>query len=108
QEYTDKKKTKWLKVQHKGTTGWVLFSQVKLKPAVVKPVTPPTLKQGSSGAAVKDLQTKLKRLGYKITPDSKFGPATKSAVVAFQKKYKIKADGIVGPQTHAKLKSVAK
>nr|WP_309098360.1 glycosyl hydrolase family 18 protein [Fredinandcohnia onubensis] len=110
QEYTDKKKTKWVKVQHKGTTGWMLLSQVTVKPAVkAVPKPPPTLKLSSTGSSVKDLQTKLKKLGYyKKTPNSKFDTTTKSAVIAFQKKYKLKADGIAGPQTITKLNSIAK
>ncbi len=62
------------------------------------------LKQGSSGPAVIDLQTNLKRLGYELgPPDGRFGPATKKAVIAFQKSQSMKADGIAGPKTLAAL-----
>ncbi|THE11927.1 LysM peptidoglycan-binding domain-containing protein [Bacillus timonensis] len=110
QEYTDKKKTKWVKVQHKGTTGWMLLSQVKLKPVVKAVPKPPSiLKTGSTGTAVKDLQTKLRKLGYyKQTPNSKFDMTTRSAIIAFQKKYKLKVDGIAGPQTISTLNSRVK
>jgi spore germination protein YaaH len=67
----------------------------------------PTLKQGSKGSAVVDMQNKLKKNGvYKGNARGTYDPATKNAVVAFQKKYKLKADGIAGPTTLAKLDSV--
>jgi peptidoglycan hydrolase-like protein with peptidoglycan-binding domain len=36
--------------------------------------------------------------------EGNFGPATKAAVQAFQKKKGLKVDGIVGPNTWAALK----
>lgn len=60
----------------------------------------PTIRQGSSGPAVKDLQTALR-----IPADGKFGPQTKTAVVAFQKAQRLTADGVVGPKTWAALSS---
>jgi len=66
----------------------------------------PILKQGSSGPAVKDLQQKLKKLGFDPKGvDGKFGPGTRAAVIAFQKSKKLKADGLVGPATLSALKS---
>jgi murein DD-endopeptidase MepM/ murein hydrolase activator NlpD len=38
-----------------------------------------------------------------VNPPGPFGPLTHSAVVALQKKHKLKADGIVGPLTWSKL-----
>lgn len=77
------------------------------KPVVAAPVKPTkpaltgTLKVGSKGAQVKYLQTALK-----ITADGVFGPTTKAAVIAFQKKFKdiTKPDGEVGPLTWGKIK----
>jgi peptidoglycan hydrolase-like protein with peptidoglycan-binding domain len=64
----------------------------------------PTLREGSSGPAVRDLQTKLKAAGFNPgTVDGAFGPKTKAAVLAFQRAKGITADGIVGPQTWGKL-----
>jgi hypothetical protein len=54
----------------------------------------PILKVGSKGSAVKILQ---KQLG--ITADGDFGPKTKAAVIAFQEKHSLKAEGVVGPAT---------
>jgi spore germination protein YaaH len=69
----------------------------------------PTLKLGSQGTAVKNMQNKLiKTKIYKGKALGKYDAATKKAVIAFQKKYKLAADGIAGPVTLAKLDSVTK
>ncbi|WP_054951031.1 C40 family peptidase [Numidum massiliense] len=68
-----------------------------------------TLRQGMSGKKVKDLQSKLKRLGYfKTNVTGYYGPITKNAVKAFQKKHKLKANGIAGSKTIAKINKAAK
>lgn len=44
----------------------------------------PTLRQGSSGPDVTNLQTKLKELGFDANGvDGNFGPGTKEVVFAF-------------------------
>ena len=66
----------------------------------------PTLRDGSSGTAVKTLQMKLIALGYSFEPygaDGAFGSMTEARVKAFQLAVGISADGIVGPQTWAAL-----
>ena len=61
-------------------------------------------KQGSTGATVKTIQTKLKNWGYYTgSVDGVFGAKTKAAVVAFQKKNGLTADGIVGSKTAAAM-----
>lgn len=57
-----------------------------------------TLRQGSKGADVMELQTKLG-----LTADGSFGPMTKAAVMAFQASNGLTADGIAGPMTLAKM-----
>lgn len=58
------------------------------------------LKQGSRGDSVKTVQQKLIRWGYlKGSADGIFGVKTKAAVVAFQKKNGLTADGIIGTRT---------
>lgn len=57
------------------------------------------LSSGNRGIGVTDLQNKLVQLGFKISPDGVFGPATKTAVMAVQQLAKIDVDGIVGPDT---------
>lgn len=64
-----------------------------------KPPLTKWLKVGSVGTDVKYLQQKL---GVKPV-DGIFGPITKAAVIAFQKKKGFDADGIVGPVTYGAL-----
>jgi len=67
-------------------------------------VTAAVLRQGSKGGEVKEVQRRLKTWGYyKGSVDGVFGAGTKSAVVAFQKKNGLKADGIVGASTYKAL-----
>jgi hypothetical protein len=60
------------------------------------------LKLGSTGPGVSELQTML---GQPAT--GTFDEATHEAVVAFQGRYKLGADGVVGPSTFRTLKGVA-
>ncbi len=62
------------------------------------------LRQGSRGGEVKEVQRRLKQWGYYSgAVDGIFGSATKKAVVAFQKKNGLTADGIVGKATYKAL-----
>lgn len=55
-----------------------------------------TLKTGSTGTAVRDLQTELNRRGYSVgTADGDFGPMTASGVSAFQKTAQLVVTGTV-------------
>ncbi len=64
-----------------------------------------TLKDGSTGSAVTELQYYLGIISDynpsipKITADGDFGPATEAAVEAFQKYYGLEVDGLVGEKT---------
>jgi polysaccharide deacetylase family sporulation protein PdaB len=62
-----------------------------------------TIRQGSTGTAVKELQQALVNKGYSLSVDGAFGPMTKSAVMRFQSSVGITADGVVGPVTWSKL-----
>lgn len=62
-----------------------------------------TLRLGSSGRQVEALQEKLVGLGYHVTTDGDFGPATRRQLVAFQLDHGLKADGVVGTKTQAGL-----
>jgi N-acetylmuramoyl-L-alanine amidase len=57
-------------------------------------------KQGSSGTEVRQIQTKLKDWGYYTgTVDGIYGTGTKNAVIYFQKKNGLTADGVAGSAT---------
>ena len=57
------------------------------------------LEKGASGDDVRAMQTALQSLGYSITTDGKYGPATVSVVKSFQRKHGLQADGIAGDKT---------
>ena len=60
----------------------------------------PTLQSGSTGEAVRELQTALQETGNDPGPiDGVFGSQTEAAVKAFQAERGITVDGIVGPIT---------
>lgn len=102
------------KLKADGIAGPTTLSKLDSVAAATKSATTavkkyPTLKLGSQGTAVKDMQNKLiKTKNYKGKALGKYDASTRSAVIAFQKKYKLKADGIAGPATLAKLDSVTK
>ena len=64
------------------------------------------LKRGMVGSDVKALQELLMQLGYalpKYGADAEFGAETEKALLAFQKKAGLEADGKYGEKTHAAL-----
>lgn len=62
------------------------------------------LRQGSRGAEVKEVQRRLKQWGYyQGSVDGVFGTGTRSAVISFQKKNGLTADGVVGKETYKAL-----
>ena len=62
------------------------------------------LRQGSRGNEVKEVQTRLKKWGYyNGSVDGVFGAGTRAAVIAFQKKNGLTADGVVGKATYQAL-----
>jgi peptidoglycan hydrolase-like protein with peptidoglycan-binding domain len=63
----------------------------------------PVLSIGARGDAVVELQLALTRLGFAADPDGVFGPATRSAVRAFQSEDGLVRDGVVGQRTWARL-----
>ncbi len=61
------------------------------------------LHNGSTGNAVRALQEKLVLLGYNISADGMYGPATEGAVRDYQKKNGLPCDGIAGPKTQKSI-----
>ncbi len=66
-------------------------------------VSRPTIRQGSKGDSVRELQRSLRSLGYELEIDGKFGPLTTQCVKTFQGDAQLERDGIVGPLTWAAL-----
>ena len=72
------------------------------------PDVPSTLRRGSKGDAVIQLQNELVRRGYDIGPcgvDGGYGRATEAAVKSFQRDNGLVVDGVCGPKTYAALES---
>jgi N-acetylmuramoyl-L-alanine amidase len=68
-----------------------------------------TLKYGAVGQDVRELQGRLKYLGYyNGAVDGDFGYSTLSSVKKFQSKFGMKADGVVGSATKLKLYNATK
>lgn len=65
-----------------------------------------TVDRGDSGSAVGAVQCALRGASNEfadLAVDSRFGPATQSAVTAFQSRRGLSADGVVGPATYRAL-----
>ena len=60
----------------------------------------PALHNGSQGEKVWKMQERLQELGYYMDAvDGQFGAGTRDAVIAFQKKNGLEADGYAGEET---------
>ncbi len=80
-------------------TNTIQNQNINQKPQLIA-ANMPVLKEGMEGETVKQLQERLKILGFLKEPiDGVFGANTREAVIAAQGKFKIGADGIVGYQT---------
>ncbi len=66
----------------------------------------PGLRIGDSGDAVRRLQNELIAAGFSVSADGAFGEHTKSALIAFQTRAGIDADGVVNAATWAALDAV--
>ncbi|PWT74004.1 MAG: hypothetical protein C5B60_07415 [Chloroflexi bacterium] len=78
-----------------------------VQPLPPQQVQRPTLRTGSRGEDVRELQQLLNRHGASppLIVDGSFGPRTDVAVRAFQNRRSLVVDGIVGPRTWAALTS---
>lgn len=62
-----------------------------------------TLRLGSRGEDVRQLQAELRAAGHELAQDGLFGPRTLGAVRSFQRARGLVVDGVVGPKTRAEL-----
>jgi len=78
--------------------------------------TPPTttVRQGARGEQVQHVQFLINYISQfypeipSVIRDGNFGPATTTAVQAFQRRFGLTADGVVGPATWARMYEVAR
>ena len=78
----------------------VLFALNILALCLAQGAEATSYQRGSSGSAVKQIQTKLKNWGYYGgSVDGVYGSATEAAVKAFQRKNGLTVDGKAGPAT---------
>lgn len=79
---------------------WLLLGALMLSLLLPLMAYAASLRQGDSGEEVKTLQRKLRQWGYyEGEVDGIFGSGTKKAVIKFQQKNGLTADGIVGEKT---------
>lgn len=72
--------------------------------AVTESVSAAVLRKGSKGGEVSEVQRRLKKWGYYSgSIDGIYGENTRKAVINFQKKNGLTADGVVGLATYAAL-----
>lgn len=64
------------------------------------------LNKGDQGKTVRELQTRLNELGFKVNSTGYFGEITELRVKQFQKKYGIQQTGKFGPTTLKKLEEL--
>lgn len=69
--------------------------------------TDPVLRVGNRGQLVLNIQRALLKHGQRVVLDGDFGPATKRAVIAFQKKRGLVADGVCGQATWDALRTAS-
>lgn len=80
-----------------GPNTWIILEDTIENPTNIKN---PTLMLGDKNSFIKELQLKLKILGYyNGSPDGMFEDDTNEAVKNFQSDNNLKVDGIVGPIT---------
>lgn len=115
--HTNTATTKWLlndsnlkklaEAEAKTIAKW--FEVEKEEKPVTFTLTLTELSEGAKGAQVKALQQLLMANGIKLPKygaDADFGAETKAGVIEYQRKVKITADGIAGPNTWKKLLGV--
>src|SRR5262249_3186645 len=69
---------------------WEAFGHAATMPAKLDPATDDILEEGEEGPAVKELQQRLRALGYPVgEPNGVYGERTQAAVAAFQMREKL-------------------
>jgi N-acetylmuramoyl-L-alanine amidase len=96
------KKTKWIIVLAV-ILATILGTTVLLDPAA-DAFSKRIVKRGATGSDVREMQYRLKHLGYYTGPvDGVFGNRTYNALRHFQYRFGLRVDGVLGPKTKVKL-----
>lgn len=82
------------------------YFNIKFKGDSYDPMDKGYLANGDHGESVKNLQKLLNKIGYSLTVDGSYGPATEKAVKGFQKGNNLTVDGYFGPATQSALDEV--
>jgi peptidoglycan hydrolase-like protein with peptidoglycan-binding domain len=80
-----------------GVSGPALLTRLRRGRPAAGQVGGTTLRVGSRGARVRTLQVALIRRGYDIDADGRFGPATRRALIRWQRRTGLPADGRATP-----------
>ncbi|MHB8172031.1 MAG: spore cortex-lytic enzyme [Thermincolia bacterium] len=79
---------------------WLSWGFVQPGQSEAQAIGSRVINQGTRGDDVRTLQSSLKTLGYQVGAiDGVYGGQTRAGVIAFQKDFKLVADGIVGSGT---------
>ena len=80
-----------------GVSGPNLLRRLRGGAPAAGEVPGPTLRVGSRGARVRSLQVALLRKGFDVAVDGQFGPATRRALVRWQRRAGVQVDGRATP-----------
>ena len=98
-----------LTLPHLPSGRWIGLTTTALSLAIIMaaPGAMALVRRGDTGDEVSQLQNELDQAGYSVgVIDGIFGAGTENALISFQTKYGLVADGIAGPATFAKLEEV--
>ena len=85
-------------------THWGILRGMPLPEGVAElPPVRKTIRKGSRGEDVRELQRILRKAGFVLEIDGKFGELTRQAVLTYQGTHGLERDGIVGPMTWGAL-----
>jgi len=89
--------------RRRGPSNIVGYGRPAYDGGVALPASDGILRRGDSGTAVKALQRRLNGAGAHLAEDGVFGPATETALTAFQRTAGLVVDGEYGPASAAAL-----
>ena len=101
----------WYRFSFNGTTGYAsgdYLEQIASAPSAPSNgmIYGRTLSLGSTGTAVRNWQSDMNKVGFKLGVDGIFGQGSRTAAIAFQKKHGLTADGYFGPASQKKMASL--